>query len=145
MEVPLLHDHGLIPAQQAAAAAQYPMLAPRPMNPASMGYQSSSSEALLNTDLSQFQYPEPRAQAHSNLWPSQGYAQASRVAPNQIEDQEGPGDDLYQQVSNDFWKFISDMMLKLSRRPPICIVQICHNSLARPGTSFQVPIHKSST
>lgn len=106
MGVPLPNGHGLLPAQQAAAAAQYPMLAPRPIDSASMGYQSSSSEALHNTDLSQFQYPVPLTQAPSNFWPGQGYAQAPRrAAPNQIGDEE-PDDDLYQEVSNDPWKFI---------------------------------------
>ncbi|KAJ5780286.1 hypothetical protein N7457_005446 [Penicillium paradoxum] len=45
MGVPIYNDYGFqLPPQQAAAAAQHPMLAPRPVDPATMGYHSLPSQ-----------------------------------------------------------------------------------------------------
>ncbi|KAJ5172800.1 hypothetical protein N7492_005393 [Penicillium capsulatum] len=95
---PSLNEYGVLPAQEMAAAAQYPMLAPRPMDSASMGYQSSLSEDPQSAGISQFQYPAPLAQGPSNLWPGQAYAQAPQgTFANQFED-EALDEELYQQT-----------------------------------------------
>lgn len=45
MRVPFYNDYSTqLPPQHAAAAAQHPMLAPRPVDPATMGYNSFSSQ-----------------------------------------------------------------------------------------------------
>jgi hypothetical protein len=45
MGIPMYNDYGAqLPPQQAAAAAQHPMLAPRPVDPATMGYNAFPSQ-----------------------------------------------------------------------------------------------------
>lgn len=74
MRVPLYNDYPL-PAQQAAAAAQHPMLAPRPIDASTAGYQpypSSQAVPLADTqtaDAPQFYYPAPAV--HAVPWPTQ--------------------------------------------------------------------------
>jgi len=68
MRVPLVNDHGSLPAQQAAAAAQHPMLAPRPIDAATTGYgnflapDSDLSDPAQAINAPQFYYPTPPVQ-----------------------------------------------------------------------------------
>ena len=126
MRVPMRSDYDALAAQQAAVAGHYPILAPRPVDPASADYQHLN---LSDAGSSQFQYPAPvqfppypwlnqpggqngpdprsdsysQFQTHStNNWtgPSnQGFAPGSRPpASSQMED-EAMEDELYQEVS----------------------------------------------
>lgn len=80
MRVPLFNDYNPLPAQQAAAAAQHPMLAPRPVDAAAMGYNSfqpaetAPPERLQTANPPQFYYPAPPVQV-PHPWPSQPAAQ----------------------------------------------------------------------
>ncbi|KAJ6030647.1 uncharacterized protein N7446_000290 [Penicillium canescens] len=77
MGMPLYNDYGSqLPPQQAAAAAQHPMLAPRPVDPATMGY-SSFPPQMPQPDRTQpgntppFYYPPGPmpVQAPTHMWP----------------------------------------------------------------------------
>lgn len=67
MRMPLFNDYPL-PAQQAAAAAQHPMLAPRPIDAATIGYLNYPSSDIAPSGPSQtingpqFYYPAPQVQ-----------------------------------------------------------------------------------
>lgn len=80
MRVPLFNDYNPLPAQQAAAAAQHPMLAPRPVDAAAIGYYSfqpaetGPPERLQAANPPQFYYPAPPVQV-SRSWPTQPAAQ----------------------------------------------------------------------
>ncbi|KAJ5758675.1 hypothetical protein N7520_005831 [Penicillium odoratum] len=79
LRVPLYSDFSSLPPQQAAAAAQHPMLAPRLDYPTPLGYQYPAPlappaagagmpqpEMQQRVDSSHFHYPAPSAQS----WPS---------------------------------------------------------------------------
>lgn len=74
MRVPLYNDYPL-PPQQAAAAAQHPMLAPRPIDSSTAGYQPyppSQAVPLAGTQTAnapQFYYPAPTV--HAVPWSDQ--------------------------------------------------------------------------
>lgn len=75
MRVPLFNEP--LPAQQAAAAAQHPMLAPRPVDmPPNLGYQAMSSsetsppESKSALPAPQFYYPTPPVNIPPQPWPS---------------------------------------------------------------------------
>lgn len=74
MRVPLYNDYPL-PAQQAAAAAQHPMLAPRPIDASTAGwqpfspYQAIPLEEPQTVNAPQFYYPAHPVNAV--LWPTQ--------------------------------------------------------------------------
>jgi hypothetical protein len=76
MRVPLFNDYGPLPAQQAAAAAQHPMLAPRPIDAATMGYHnfppsdSAPSAPSQTINAPQFYYPALPVQV-PQPWPTQ--------------------------------------------------------------------------
>jgi hypothetical protein len=76
MGMPMYNDYGSqLPPQQAAAAAQHPMLAPRPVDPATMGY-SSFPPQMPQPDRTQpgntppFYYPPGPmpVQAPTHMW-----------------------------------------------------------------------------
>lgn len=75
MRALLFNDYGPLPAQQAAAAAQHPMLAPRPIDAATMGYHnfppsdSASPGPSQTINASQFYYPTPSVQV-PQAWPA---------------------------------------------------------------------------
>lgn len=78
MGAPLYNEFGVLPAQHAAAAAQHPMLAPRPIDPATMGYHSihtfetaQSTEGQPAVAAPQFYYPAPPTQISPQTWPAQ--------------------------------------------------------------------------
>jgi hypothetical protein len=91
MQMPLFNDFPL-PAQQAAAAAQHPMLAPRPIDAATIGYSNyppsdtSPSGPSQTINAPQFYYPAP--QVHPpQTWPTQptvqdGPAQIAQTTVN---------------------------------------------------------------
>lgn len=76
MRVPIFNDYPL-PAQQAAAAAQHPMLAPRPVDVPATGYQAmqpsetSPLQRAPPATASQFYYPTPPVQLLPQQWPVQ--------------------------------------------------------------------------
>ncbi|KAJ5133146.1 Protein of unknown function DUF3468 [Penicillium atrosanguineum] len=82
MRMPLFSEYPL-PAQQAAAAAQHPMLAPRPIDAATIGYHSypSSDIAPLGPpqiiNAPKFYYPAPQVQP-PQTWPTQPTVQHGR-------------------------------------------------------------------
>ncbi|CAG8083564.1 unnamed protein product [Penicillium salamii] len=77
----LYNDYGSqLPPQQAAAAAQHPMLAPRPVDPAVVGYHPVPSQVASTTQLQQNngnQFYHPTAppvvpqQPRADVWPAQ--------------------------------------------------------------------------
>lgn len=74
MRVPLYNEYPL-PAQQADAAARHPMLAPRPIDASTAGYQpypttqSVPLEENETTNAPHFYYPTPPV--HAVPWPTQ--------------------------------------------------------------------------
>ncbi|CAI7661274.1 unnamed protein product [Penicillium glandicola] len=84
MRVPAYNDYGSqLPPQQAAAAAQHPMLAPRPVDPVAMGYHSFPSQSQP-INPSSFYYPAAQGQPPTHVWHTQPIAQAEStfVPPN---------------------------------------------------------------
>ncbi|KAJ5175954.1 uncharacterized protein N7482_001831 [Penicillium canariense] len=87
MRVPLFNDFSSLPAQQAAAAAQHPMLAPRPIDPATMGYHSlqaseiAAPEGSPTANAPQFYYPAPPGHVPPQSWPQLGQ-QPAPVPPS---------------------------------------------------------------
>lgn len=78
MGVPLYNEFSALPPQHAAAAAQHPMLAPRPIDPATMGYHSvqafetvQPAEGPSAVTAPQFFYPAPPTQMPLQPWPAQ--------------------------------------------------------------------------
>lgn len=90
------NDYGSeLPPQQAAAAAQHPMLAPRPADPAVMGYpsfpsQMHSSAQLQPINTPSFYYPA-HVQPPSHMWHIQPIAQTENtlVPPNVTDFSQG--------------------------------------------------------
>ncbi|KXG46277.1 uncharacterized protein PGRI_051330 [Penicillium griseofulvum] len=80
MRVPIYNDYGSqLPPQQAAAAAQHPMLAPRPVDPATMGYHSFPSRVPSPTqsqpiNAPPFYYSAAQVQAPTYVWHTQPIA-----------------------------------------------------------------------
>ncbi|CAG8020654.1 unnamed protein product [Penicillium olsonii] len=77
---PLYSDYGSqLAPQQAAAAAQHPMLAPRPVDPATLGYRSMPAQPIPTAQMqqnnsNQFHYPAPPSitqQPQADVWPTQ--------------------------------------------------------------------------
>ena len=89
MRGPIPNEYGSeLPPQQAAAAAQHPMLAPRPADPVAMGYpsfpsQMHSSAQLQPINTPSFYYPA-QVQPSSHIWHIQPIAQTGNtlVPPN---------------------------------------------------------------
>lgn len=87
------NDYGPLPAQQAAAAAQHPMLAPRPIDAATMGYhnfppsESAPSAPSQPINASQFHYPKPLVQVpqHSEEQDGQGRIPSTAVNYSQFQ------------------------------------------------------------
>ncbi|KAJ5112578.1 hypothetical protein N7532_000623 [Penicillium argentinense] len=79
MRVPLYNDYGPLPAQQAAAAAQHPMLAPRPVDMSAIGYPPTATqpspalppESASKATAPQFYYPTPPIQSTPQSWPAE--------------------------------------------------------------------------
>ncbi|CEJ53866.1 Putative Transcription factor [Penicillium brasilianum] len=78
MRVPLYNEFGALPAQHAAAAAQHPMLAPRPIDPATMGYQSFQTyettqpvDGQGSANAPQFYYPALPTHIPPQTWSAQ--------------------------------------------------------------------------
>ncbi|KAJ5510069.1 hypothetical protein N7453_002172 [Penicillium expansum] len=93
MRVPIHNDYGAqLPPQQAAAAAQHPMLAPRPVDPMAMGYHSfpsqiPSSTQIQPTNAPPFYYPAAQMQPQTHIWHTQSIAQAdSTLVPSKVTD-----------------------------------------------------------
>jgi hypothetical protein len=82
MRVPIFNDYPL-PAQQAAAAAQHPMLAPRPVDVPATGHQAMPSETspperAPPAAAPQFYYPTPPVQIPPPSWPVQAIEEDRR-------------------------------------------------------------------
>ncbi|KAJ5210968.1 hypothetical protein N7472_001107 [Penicillium cf. griseofulvum] len=81
MRVPIYNDYGSqLPPQQAAAAAQHPMLAPRPVDPATMGYHSFPSRIPSPTQSQPISapplyYSAAQVQPPTHMWQTQPIAQ----------------------------------------------------------------------
>ncbi|KAJ5592229.1 hypothetical protein N7537_009133 [Penicillium hordei] len=81
MRAPIPDDYGSqLPPQQAAAAAQHPMLAPRPVDPAAMGYhsfpsQTPSSSQIQPVNAPPFYYPATQVQPLTHMWHTQPIVQ----------------------------------------------------------------------
>ncbi|KAG0153904.1 hypothetical protein PDIDSM_1283 [Penicillium digitatum] len=91
MRVPIHNDYGSqLPPQQAAAAAQHPMLAPRPVDPVAMGYHSfpsqiPSSTQTLPIDAPRFYYPAAQVQPQPYMWHNRPIAQTeSPLVPPKV-------------------------------------------------------------
>ncbi|CAG8115795.1 unnamed protein product [Penicillium nalgiovense] len=90
MSRPMHNDYGSqLPPQQAAAATQHPMLAPRPVDPAAMGYHSFPSQTPSSTqtqpiNVPPFYYPAAQVQPQSHRWHIHPIAQteSALVPPN---------------------------------------------------------------
>lgn len=89
MQMPLFNDFPL-PAQQAAAAAQHPMLAPRPIDAATIGYSNyppsdTGPSGPSRTINPQFHYPAPQVQP-PQTWPTQSTVQdgPTQIAPTTV-------------------------------------------------------------
>lgn len=93
MRTPIPNDYGSqLPPQQAAAAAQHPMLAPRPVDPVAMGYhpfssQIPSSSQIQPANATQFYYPTTQVQPPTHMWHNQPIAQMeSTLVPPKAND-----------------------------------------------------------
>jgi hypothetical protein len=83
MRMPMYNDYGSqLPPQQAAAAAQHPMLAPRPVDPAIMGYHSFPTQISppdqtqpQQINAPQFFYPTAPVPPPTNVWHTQSMGQ----------------------------------------------------------------------
>lgn len=87
------NDYGSqLPPQQAAAAAQHPMLAPRPVDPVAMGYHSFPSQIPSSTQIQPinappFYYPAAQVQPPTHMWHTQPIPQAeSTLVPPKVTD-----------------------------------------------------------
>lgn len=93
MRPPIPNDYGSqLPPQQAAAAAQHPMLAPRPVDPAAMGYHSfpsqiSSSSQIQPVNAPPLYYPAAQVQPPTHMWHNQPIVQMeSTLVPSNAND-----------------------------------------------------------
>ncbi|KAJ5124007.1 uncharacterized protein N7515_007832 [Penicillium bovifimosum] len=88
MRVPMYNDYSshVLP-QQAAAASQHPMLAPRPIDPATVGYQPfssqfSSSKHAQPVNVPPFHYPAASSQPPPHIWQPMAQAESTSIPPN---------------------------------------------------------------
>lgn len=93
MRPPIPDGYGSqLPPQQAAAAAQHPMLAPRPVDPAAMGYHSfpsqiPSSSQIQPVNAPPFYYPAAQVQPPTHMWHTQPIVQMeSTPVPSNAND-----------------------------------------------------------
>ncbi|KAJ5816178.1 hypothetical protein N7447_008411 [Penicillium robsamsonii] len=93
VRVPIYNNYGTqLPPQQAAAAAQHPMLAPRPADPVMMRYHSFPSQVPSPTHIEPinappFYYPAAQVQPPTHTWDIQPIAQAeSSLVPSNVTD-----------------------------------------------------------
>jgi hypothetical protein len=88
MRVPMYNDYSsqVLP-QQAAAASQHPKLAPRPIDPATVGYQPfssqmSSSNQAQPINAPPFHYSAASSQPPTHMWQPMAQAESTSIPSN---------------------------------------------------------------